>query len=83
MFHVKWLVETMEQCKAEPCIFRSMVNKQVPLVIGVHVDDIIMSREKDACDALLDKLKESFPVKHQGKLKMYTVVRSCGTGSLV
>ena len=66
---VKWLVETMgmEQCKAEPCIFRKMANKQVPLMIG-----ILMSGEKDVCDAFFDELKERFPVKHQGELKMYT-----------
>ena len=36
----------MEQCKAEPCIFRKMVNDKVSLMVGVHVDDIIVSREQ-------------------------------------
>ena len=72
MLLVKWLVETtgMEQCKVEPCISRRMTNKQVSLMIGVHVDDIIMTGEKDVCAAFFDELKERFPVKHQGELKM-------------
>ena len=40
-------------------------------MIGVLVD-IIMSGEKDVCDAFFDELKEWFPVKHQGELKMFT-----------
>ena len=69
---VKWLVENMgmEQCKAEPCIFRRMTNKNASLMVGVHVDDIIMSGVKGVCDAFFDELKERFPVKHQGELKM-------------
>ena len=41
---VKWVVEIMEleQCKAEPCIFRQMINGKVVLMVGVHVDDIIV-----------------------------------------
>ena len=71
---VKWLVEVMgmEQSKAEPCIFRKMINGKVTLMIGVHVDDIIVSGEKDVCDEFFSELKERFPVKHQGELKMYT-----------
>ena len=53
----------VEQCKEEPCIFRRMANKQVSLMISVHVDDI-MSKEKDVCDAFFDEPKERFPVKH-------------------
>ena len=54
-----------EQCKAEPCGFRR-------LVVGVHVDDIIMLGEKDACVKFLEELRQQFPVNNQGELKMYT-----------
>ena len=37
-------------CKAEPRIFRKMVNDKVSLMIGVHVDDIIVSGEQDMRD---------------------------------
>ena len=45
MLLVNWLVEDigLEQCKAEPCVFRLMVNDKVSLIVGVHVDDIIVS----------------------------------------
>ena len=62
----------MEKCKVEPCIFRKMVNGKVSLMVGVHVDDIILSGEKDVCDVFFNDLKVCFPVKHQGGLKMYT-----------
>ena len=47
MLLVTWLIESMRmgQCKAEPCIFRKMVNDKVSLMVGVHVDDIIVSEE--------------------------------------
>ena len=42
---VTWLVEKIgtEQCKAEPCVFRKIVKHEVSLMVGVHVDDIIVS----------------------------------------
>ena len=68
---VTWLVEKigMEQCKAEPCVFRK---NEVSLMVGVHVDDIIVSGEQDLCDEFLSQLKQRFPVKNLGELKMYT-----------
>ena len=59
---VNWLVEElqMEQCKAEPCVFRNKVG------------DIIVSGEHDVCDQFFKQLRERFPVKNQGELKMYT-----------
>ena len=74
MLLVNWLVEEigLEQWKAEPCVFRLMVKDEVSLMVGVHVDDIIVSGGKNACDKFFAKLKERFPVKNQGELKMYT-----------
>ena len=74
MLLVNWLVEEigLEQCKAEPCIFWLVVKDDVSLVVGVHVDDIIVSRGKTACDKFFAQVKGRFPVKTQGKLKMYT-----------
>ena len=44
---VTWLVEKigMEQCKTETCVFRKINKIEVSLVVGVHVDDIIVSGE--------------------------------------
>ena len=71
---VRWLVEMMrmEQCKAEPCIFRKTIKNKVSLMVGVHVDDIIVSGEQDMCDEFFDQLRQCFPVKNLGELKMYT-----------
>ena len=62
----------MEQCKAEPCVFCKIIKNEVSLMVGVHVDDIIVSGEKDLCDEFFSQLKQRFPVKTLGELKMYT-----------
>ena len=71
---VMWLVEMvrMEQCKAEPCIFHNMIDNKVSLIVGVHIDDIIVSGEHDMCDEFFDQLRQRFPLKNPGELKMYT-----------
>ena len=56
----------------EPCIFRKMINNKVSLMVGVHADDIIVSGEQDMCDKFFDQLRQRFPVKNLGELKMYT-----------
>ena len=83
MLLVNWLVEEicLEQCKAEPCVFRLMIEYEVSLMGGVHVDDIIVCGRKNACKKFFAQLKQRFPVKNQGGLKMYTVVVSFVTGN--
>lgn len=50
---------------------------QVALMIGVHVvGDILVSSEKDACDKFLKELRQRFPVRKQGELRMYTTYAS-------
>ena len=41
-------------------------------MVGVHVDDIIVSGGKNAREKFFAQLKERFPVKKQGELKIYT-----------
>ena len=57
---VNWLVEElqMEQCKDEPCVFRKKVGDEISLVVGVHVDDMIVSGEHDVCDQFFKQLRE-------------------------
>ena len=71
---VTWLVEIigMEQCKAELYVFRKIIKNETSLMVGVHVYDIIVSGAKDICDELFGQLKQRFPVKNLGELKMYT-----------
>ena len=52
-----------EQCKAEPCISRKIFNNKVSLMVGVHVDGIIVSGEQDICDEFFGQLRQRVPVK--------------------
>ena len=54
----------MEQYHADPCIYRKIVE-------GVHVDDILVSGEKEACEELHHTLNENFPTENLGELKWY------------
>ena len=86
MLLVNWLVEVicLEQCKS--CVFRLMVENEMPLTVGVHVCGIIVSGDKNACEKFFAQLKEGFPVKMQEELNiMYTgcaFVRDCKSGVL-
>ena len=60
MLMVNWLVEEigLEQCRAESCVFRLMIKDKVSLMVGVHVDNIIVSGGKNACEKFFAQLKE-------------------------
>ena len=60
-----------ERCPSDPCIFRLFRGKDIKMIVGVHVDDMILvSSEKDS-RWLQEKLCDFFPVKHLGKLSWY------------
>ena len=61
----------MEQCRADPCVFRKIVEGVVKLILVVHVDDVLVSEEKEACDELHHTLNEHFPTENLGELKWY------------
>ena len=46
-----------EQCKAEPCVFRKIIKNEVSLMVGVHVDDIIVSGDRDLWNEFYGQLK--------------------------
>ena len=52
MLLVNWLVEEIgfEQYKAERRVFRLLIKDDMSLMVGVHVNDIIVSGGKDACE---------------------------------
>ena len=39
----------MEQCKADPCVFRLIRDGVVVMIACVHVDDITVAGESEAC----------------------------------
>ena len=61
----------MEQCRADPCVYRKIVEGVVKPILVVHVDDILVSGEKEACDELHHTLNENFPTENFGELKWY------------
>ena len=60
-----------EQCRAGPCVYRKIVEGVVKLIFVVHVDNILVSGEKEACDKLHHTLNETFPTENLGELKWY------------
>ena len=57
----------MEQSKADPCVFRQMVDGEVTLILCVHVDDLaVTAKDKDTFDDFYAQLKEEFLVSDMG-----------------
>ena len=50
----------IEQCKADPCVFRLIRDGVVVMIVCVHVDDITVAGESEACDFLGTCLLEEF-----------------------
>ena len=50
----------MEQCKADPCVFRLIRDGVVVMIVCVHVDDITVAGESEACVFLSTCLLEEF-----------------------
>ena len=61
----------MEQCRADQCVYRKIVKGVVKLTLVVHVDDIVVSGEKETCEELHHTLNENFPTEILGELKWY------------
>ena len=60
----------MEQCKADPCVFRLRIDGETTMILCVHVDDIIVAGESEVCDALYASLLQEFQTT-QGNLSWY------------
>lgn len=60
-----------ERCDLDPSVlFRRMspVKKVVSLVVGIHVDNTIVTGEHDECKSLRKNLDEFFPTRNLGAL---------------
>ena len=60
----------MEQCKADPCVFRLIRDGVLVMIVCVHVDDITVAGESEACDFLSTCLLEEFQTTG-GELSWY------------
>ena len=50
----------MEQCKADPCVYRLRIDGETTMILCVHIDDIIVAGESEVCDALYTSLLQVF-----------------------
>ena len=62
----------MGQSKADPCVFRKVVNGEVTLNVCVHVDDLaVTAKDNKTFDDFYAQAKEEFPVSDMGGLSWY------------
>ena len=62
----------MEQCKADPCVFRKIVKGVVVLILTVHVDDMAVAGPRVEVDKLRVTLSEDFTTVNLGELSFFT-----------
>ena len=63
----------MDQCKADPCVFREIANGVVVLVLAVHVGDVAVAGPRDEVDKLLVTLnRDDFTTVDLGELTFFT-----------
>ena len=55
-----------EQSKADPFIFRKIVDRVVVLIFGVYVDDLPVGGSQEDCKPLLLSLNKKFPTNDLG-----------------
>ena len=61
----------LEQSRADPCIFRKVVDGVVVMIIAIYVDDMLVAGSKEECNALLASLNRKFPTKDLGECTWY------------
>ena len=61
-----------EQSKADPCVFRKVVDGEAEMVVVVHVDDILAhAKDKETMDRFAAELGLKFKLKDMGDAKYY------------
>ena len=50
----------MDQCKADPCVFRLRKDGETTMILYFRVDDVIVGGESKVCDALYVSLLQEF-----------------------
>ena len=65
----------MEQCMADPCIFRKIEKDVIVLILVVHVDDMAVAGLKIEVDKVLVALNEDFTTVDLGILSSSRGVR--------
>ena len=65
------IADGFEQCKADPCIFRKVVDGVVVLIVGIYVDDVLIRGSEEDCESLLASLKVKFPTNNLRECPWY------------
>ena len=60
-----------EQCKADLCVFRKVVDGAVVMIVGVYVDDLLIGGSEEDCESLLASLNKKFPTNDLGECTWY------------
>ena len=70
-----------EQAKADPCVFRKVVDSEAEMVVVVHVDDILAhAKGKATMDRFVVELRQKFKLKDMGDAGYYMgchITRNC------
>ena len=61
----------MEQCRADPCVYKKIVEGVVKLILVEHVDDMQVNGKKEAYNELHHTLNENFSTENLGELKWF------------
>ena len=61
------IADGFEQCKADPYIFRNIVDWVVIMVISIYVDDLLVEGSQEDCESLLLSLNRTFPTNDLGE----------------
>ena len=65
------IADGFEQCKADPCIFRKVVDGVVVMIVGVHVDNLLVAGWEEGCESLLASFNKKFPTNDLGECTWY------------
>ena len=61
-----------EQAKADPCVFRKVVDSEAEMVVVVHVDDILAhAKDQATMDRFAAELGQKFKLKDMGDTEYY------------
>ena len=67
----------MKQSKADTCVFRKVLEREVTLIVCVHVDDLVVTaKDKETFDAFFAQLKKEFELHGRSILVSWVCVRA-------
>ena len=60
-----------EQCKADPCVSRKVVDGAVVMIVGVYLDDLLIGGSEEDCESLVASLDKKFSTNDLGECTWY------------